>query len=538
MGSDDAALSTGIHSAGRSALATRSAFILLVILLAVFQFSENTADPDLWGHVLFGQEIIKSGSIPRVDSYSWTAQGQPWINHEVLAEVCMGTVHSWLGGGGLLLLKMGVGLAAFFLALRLGAAGVVGTARLWAWAFGALAVVEISYGFAARPQIFTALFLVLELLMLRRIHAGRLQWAAGLPILFLVWINTHGGVLAGYGLLVLTVLVSTAQMLAGRNREKRQQGLTLWLALIVSGGALWCNPWGGELVRWLVGSVLWSRPEIEEWNAVPMGWDHAAFFIVLGLTVFACLSSRHQRAWWEVAACAAFAVLALKSTRNTPLFCLVALATGPLHLGNSVARFQDHFARLTMLVHLPGFQKTITALMAVAAVGVAFSVFTLHKENPLTMEVSRSKYPVGAVNFIREHQLNGRLVNFFDWGEMVIFELPDCLPSIDGRLDTCYSRELITAHWKFYNDQTFDRAVFDPDDADLALLPSTLVGAQALAHRGGWQAVYFDDVAVVLARQPGRFPSLLQIKLPVEGRPEDTTGRAAFPNQSPRWAAR
>ena len=150
----------------------------------------------------------------------------------------------------------------------------------------------------------------------------------------------------------------------------------------------------------------------------------------------------------------------------------------------------------------------------------------------------RAKYPVGAVAFLREHQLTGRMVTFFDWGEMVIFELPGCRPSIDGRLDTCYSRGLITAHWQFYNDQTFDRSIFNPDDADLALLPSKLAGAQALAHQPGWQAVYFDDVAVVLVRSPERFSGLAGLQLPQQGRKSDAMGRAAFPNLSPRWMAK
>jgi len=118
---------------------------------------------------------------------------------------------------------------------------------------------------------------------------------------------------------------------------------------------------------------------------------------------------------------------------------------------------------------------------------------------------------------------------------MVIFHLPRCLPSIDGRLDTCYPRELIAAHWKFYNDETYDTNVFNPDSADLALLPSNLAGALSLRKKSGWQAVYFDDVAVVLAREPDRFPKLNIPSLPVQGDRIATTGRAAFANESPRW---
>ncbi len=476
--------------------------------------------------------------------FLWTAHGQPWINHEVLAEVALGAAHSWLGGSGVLLLKFAVGVVTFLICLRLGAAKLSWPARYVAWALGALAVVDISYGFAARPQIFTALFLVLELALLRRIYAGSWWWSLAMPVLFAVWINTHGGVLVGFGLLGLAGLVTCAEFFIHKSRgcvsheESRREmkrGLILWLCMLASGAALLCNPWKADLLRWLVESVFWLRPQIEEWNPAPMGWDHATFFILLAITIFALLFSRRRRVWWEVAACAAFGLLALRSVRNTPLFCLIALALVPAHFADALGRFQDNFVRLRESARRRNFQKVAAALFIAGSMGIAIATFTLHKEHPLTMEVPRAKYPVAAMDFMRENRLNGRLVVFFDWGEMAIFHLPGCPPSIDGRLDTCYPRQLIAAHWKFYNDEPFDRAVFNPEEADLALLPSNLAGALSLSHKPGWQAAYFDDVAVVLVRDAKRFPKLNGLKLPVADGKAAVLGRAAFADRSPRW---
>ncbi len=63
----------------------RWAFVVCVICLAIFQFSENTTDIDLWGHVLFGEQLLHTGHLARTDPYSWTANGQPWVNHETIA---------------------------------------------------------------------------------------------------------------------------------------------------------------------------------------------------------------------------------------------------------------------------------------------------------------------------------------------------------------------------------------------------------------------------------------------------------------------
>jgi hypothetical protein len=503
----------------------RLSFCAFVAMLAVFQFSENTADPDLWGHIIFGRQIMHSGSIPRTEIYSWTAKEHPWINHEWLAEIALAAAHEVMGGSGILLLKMAVGLLTFALCLRMGAKGLEWPGKFVPWGFGAVAVVEISYGFAARPQIFTALALAVELWLLRKVYDQHGRWAIALPFLFVVWINTHGGALAGYLLLGLATLVTTAQL-------RFKNILFWWLALIGATAALFCNPWGIGLIRWLIGSALWFRPEIEEWNPTPLGWDHAAFFSLIVLGIFAWASTRRQRAWWEVAAFGAFAILGWRSARHAPLFALVALAVTPPHLADALARFQETFAGLRMAANNAVNQTIVALLCWLAAIGAGLSTFTLHKEHPLTMEVPRAKYPVGAVDFLWKNNLKGRLLVFFDWGEMAIFELPGCPPSIDGRLDTCYSRELIAAHWKFYNGEPFDRKVLDPENADLALLPANLAGSAELAGQPGWQVVYYDTLSIILARiHPGAPVLPLHMPLPVVGSEACTRGREVFPSR-------
>jgi hypothetical protein len=524
-----------INPTGTNFRLMKNCLCAAVCALAVFQFSENTADPDLWGHVTFGEQMLRTHAVTRVEIYSWTARGQPWINHEWLAEIALGAAHTWLGGAGILLLKMLVGLATFALALRLALNKLTGPAeRLVAWIFAALAVVEISYGFAARPQIFTALFLAVELCLLVRVNAGGVFWMAGLPPLFLVWINTHGGVLAGFGLLGLTAAASSLQSLLSSGKIPFKIPLALWLAVAGSAAALLVNPWGTGLLRWLVGSVLWLRPEIAEWNPTPLGWDHAAFFLLVALAAFALAFSRRSRAWWEMAACAAFAFLGWRSVRNAPLCAVVLLALAPAHLASALARFRENFENLENFARRQNFQKAAAIVLLAATFAMAIGVFRLHKKNPFTMEAPGSQYPNAAIAFIRENRLHGNFLTFFDWGEQVIFELPGCPPSIDGRLDTCYSRGLIGAHWKFFNGEPCDPKLLNPDKADFALLPVNLAGTRALAARAGWQAVYYDDTAVLLARDAMRFQSLHELKLPVRGNAA-AQDRAAFPDRNPRW---
>src|SRR5262245_11672638 len=111
-------------------------FCLTVILVALWRFSENTADPDLWGHVLFGQRMLALHALEKSEPFSWTAPDYPWVNHEVGAELILGSTHLLMGGPGLLLLAMATGMFTFLMALRLGSEGLSWTERGVAWAIG------------------------------------------------------------------------------------------------------------------------------------------------------------------------------------------------------------------------------------------------------------------------------------------------------------------------------------------------------------------------------------------------------------------
>lgn len=518
-------------------------FCLAVILFAVFHFAENTTDPDLWGHVLFGQRMLHQSSLDRVEPFSWTAAGHPWINHEVLAEAALGSAHLGMGGPGLLLLKLVVGMLTFWIALSLGSWGLEWPDRAVAWSVGLIAVVEISFGFAARPQIFTALALVCELWILRRIHAGRRIWSLALPMLFALWINTHGGVMAGLCVLAATVAGTTAQAVWIRKRCVFPPSAVpdsivpwLWLGAGLSVGALWLNPWGWDLPRWLVSSILWPRPEIQEWNPPPLGWDHGPLFMLVALSAVALLTTKRRRALWEVTVLFFLGVAALRYVRNSPLFAVAVLALVPQYLVDLVRRAGKSMSGRTVLWLRPASRWIAGGCLLFLSGLMLTATFTLHKVNGLTMEVPTRQYPVAAVRFMQDHGLSGNLLVYFDWGEMCLWELPDCPPSIDGRLDTCYSRDVIVANWRLYNGEEVAPRDLNVSEAQLALLPRQLAGVRMLVQNLGWKPVYADSLAVVLVRSVECFPRLSGLSLPVIREDSAIVDRYPFPDQPPSLA--
>src|SRR5262245_9322972 len=88
--------------------------VALVLAVIFFAAARTHADPDLWGHVRFGQDILAEG-LPETDSYSYLSGNFPWVNHELLAEILFGASFNALGVTGLVGVKVVIALVIFSL---------------------------------------------------------------------------------------------------------------------------------------------------------------------------------------------------------------------------------------------------------------------------------------------------------------------------------------------------------------------------------------------------------------------------------------
>ena len=173
-------------------------FLILTALIGVG--SRSFADTDLWGHIRFGLDIIESRSILHADQYSYLTEGQDWINHELLSELLFAVV--WIAGNttGLILLKttiviFGLGTAFVFLIFRQVTPIMAGILVFLTW-FG----IQPALG-TIRPHMFTVLFTAILFIIISLAETNDLKWLWILPPVFLLWVNFHGGFLAGFAFL-------------------------------------------------------------------------------------------------------------------------------------------------------------------------------------------------------------------------------------------------------------------------------------------------------------------------------------------------
>lgn len=470
--------------------------LALYVLLAVILL-RTTADPDLWGHVLFGRDIVAQGVVPRADPYSFTADRE-WINHEWLAEILSYAAYRAGGSLGLVALKFTVLLVTLAIAWRVvrrgGATRLVCDALLLVAAIGSLARLPF-----VRPQIFSLLMFTAELAVLVAAGRGRRKSLMWLPPIFALWANLHGGFIVGLGVLG----VWTGWDLAtGPTGWRRRLGVISALAAAVAATAI--NPYGPGLWTFLWETVELGRPTIRDWLPLYRSPVLLALWAIPAATaVFVLFRTGRPENWSHVVIAGMLALASLRVSRLDAFFCLSVV----LLLGPRLGRVWPDRTTATSRAHPLSIGALCVTAVAAVAVLVPAGIYVGSDLGCIGLDAAIFPEPE-AVGFIRANHLRGRMFTFFDYGEYAIWHLaPDIRVSMDGRRETVYSDKVVNDHWKAYHDKGGAFRYTEALRADYAWMPLKAAAVKDLEQHG-WIRIFEGTRSVVLARS--RPPGLIE----------------------------
>jgi hypothetical protein len=491
----------------------------LVIGFSSFWFSDTIADPDLWGHIRFGQDVLRTGSIVQADVYSYRTGNQPWINHEWLSEVIFAALYDLGGAAGLIGFKVLVSVLLLGLSyahLRRG-----GLEPYCAAALLLLISIPFRLGLGTiRPQIFTYLFFLFELLLLKRAEWFGAHWLWMLPVLFGIWVNLHGGVLAGVGVLgVWSAVRMVARPRDDASRPVRRLRLFLHLVLIglACALALCLNPYGAGLVSFLLRTATVPRPEIREWLPLSlMSLPGQLYLLLLVIGIAGLVGSRRRPTPESILIFSVTALLTLVSNRHYPLFALALVVMGGEHIADAWNHWRrpsgNHRGR-------GGWTATVNVFGSLVLVALSFPRFSCIRVEPFYFA-----FPARAVALLKQSGLSGNMAVPFDWGEYVLWHLgPRVKVSIDGRRETIYSDEAYQRSRDFERGTGAWDSLLKTTTTDLVLAQNGSPTANLMSRSDGWVPLYQDKFCLIFAR--AALPSLAQIvDQPIPALPDNGNG--------------
>lgn len=476
----------------------RPVLLGLTALLLLSWFTGEIADTDIWLHLKTGQHTLETRALTVPDPFSYTSNLQSSsyageaatryfnLTHEWLAQVIMYLVYTVAGFPGLVLLRAAV-LIAF--------CGLVGLMTYWRSGhfYRSLAAAILAGAIAtnfqqSRPFLVTFALLAAVMAIL---ESRRRMWL--LPAIFLFWANCHGGFFLGW----VIMGAYCAQALILRLQKKPDPGeRQLWLMTAICFLISGVNPNGFRVIQIL---FFYRNSPIQASN---LEWQYPAFW---------------QPSPFSFALFAALAVLAIGWRKARPVDWLLYAIFAPFSLlavRNTI--FMGIFGPILIASLMPSWKRAMPVMAEYALAGLlaVWAFWQAASGGAFQLRAAEWELPSGAADFLKAHQVTGRMFNTYETGGYLVWRLwPMQKDFIDPRglseeAYADYRRILYNADsaggksapelLEKYRIQVLVLEGFDRFSGKVYLLPAAL----ADPHQQEWKLVYADSKGVVFMRHP------------------------------------
>ncbi len=466
----------------------------------------SMADPDIGWHLRNAQYQLATHSWIHKDMYSFTTPGAPWMDHEWLAEIPFYLGWRALGVRGLFLVTAAalesIFLGVFWLALR--HARNPKAALLVTLVAALLATVSAG----PRTLLFGWIGLVTELLILDRFLGDRkpgeglrarppqayrkARWM--LPLLFILWVNTHGSWLIGMVVLLAFLLAGCVRLRLGAIENPAWTGEQLRVLLTATGlsaAGLFLNPYGWRLVAYPFNLAFHQKlniSNVDEWTSLDFHSLRGHVFLVsLTLVFFAQLLRPRRWALYELA----FVFLGVYSAFTYCRFLFLAsILIFPL-----IAKDLPGLPAYRPEQNKPWLNACILCILAVMAV----RHFPAPGERDQT---SLKSYPETALPYLSTFRPQGNVFNDLLWGGYLEWHTPQVPVLMDSRFDIFEYAGVFKDYLDAFRlkntlpilDKYKIRYVLFERDAPLVYM---------LQQTHAWKVDYQDQATILLERAPG-----------------------------------
>lgn len=287
---------------------TRVIMVLELALLGFLVAASEIFQSDTFWLLRAGKELLAGKNVWR-ESWSYTAEGRYWPNHEWLYEVIL--YSAWASAGPWLALTLTAVAAMVTWKLLEVSRPADYVAVRFAVLLPLLLLIGLN-GFVLRPQALSLLLFAVVIFLLVR---EKYIW---LPLVMLVWANAHGTMIMGLVTIGTAFLLACAFHYKQRRPETKKRALVLFTVGVVSTLLTLCTPMGWRLWAYVAQSNNAAYGAVLEW--VPLWKNPVASTLLLASFAFGgyyLWQARSRFTTWPMLISPAIAVVMLILTIDT-----------------------------------------------------------------------------------------------------------------------------------------------------------------------------------------------------------------------------
>lgn len=473
---------------------------------------------DFWWHLKAGEIIATTRSIPQVDTFSFTAEGRPFLLQNWLGEL----IYYWTyrAGGFPLLVLLGTLLtvAAFLLMYKL-CLNATHNRRIVALV-GFVACLA-NYGFL-RPQTYSFLLFSAFYLVLSEYRERRRDRLWILPIVMAFWVNLHGAFVIGLGLPVLYLLCEALRRFVDPHGTGALSIAELKKLLLIFG--LCCmvtiiNPEGYRIYDYVRTVILdpGSQQLVAEWQPPRVNdlTGFLFFYCPFFLAIFTFIQARVKPDLTEIILFFVFAAFGLSAIRNAAWFGTIAFPMiarylpqadlTPLFPLRRFATIDSVFISSSQLERETPAHGRMNLLLLTAALIALLMQSPWIRPAITGKSLLAQQTPVGVAEFIEKQGISGRMFHPQEFGDYLMWRLwPQQKTLVDGRVHL-FDLEFL---------KEYKRVLEDPLSGDfmerwnieyllLSKLPdgsdSKTIGS--VENSRAWSKIYEDSISVLFVKQ-------------------------------------
>lgn len=474
--------------------------LIVTFLFWALAAAQPVYNPDLWYHLKTGEYICQTKTIPKKDLFSHTAFGREWVAQWWLYDVIVYQVQSHLGFNGLVFLKIVNALLiliVLLITMRRFRVPLTLASLLLTWG-----MLIVANAWVDRPHLFSYLYIVIliDILIAYRLGNHSSLWI--IPLLTLIWSNTHASIPLALVFLVFAIFSEMWLKLSRGATPLASLPKALIFTLILAFISSLINP--NHLRTHLY--VFKINPEfvannIVEWIPLSAFFEdyHIKLFLVFGLLSLVSFFAATKKARFlhhslrptpfEILIYLALIYLAFSALRFAPVFVLILL---PFTAKNILAVFSLVKRKWRLPRLIPKIQPVILSLTVIL---ITMAIFEFKLEGS-GLGVSFARYPAKALNFLLKEKPPPELYHPFNWGGFLIWAAyPHYRVFIDGRLDM-YVPDVYQAWLDVIRGKDNWAEILDQFKVNTVLLPSTGEGIKLgnkIEQSNNWVLVYWDD---------------------------------------------